>query len=196
MMGDSMKPKSERTTPNKSRAVVRRHRQREAKSQTALRVAMGELLFEQPFHAITVQQLLERAGIGRTTFYAHFQDKDDLLLASFTGMLDMMTSQLASDPPGTRRLLPVREFFTHVAAAAPVMATLQDTPQWSAMWSLASAHFARTVEPRAGSTVTARFLAGAMMELLQWWLARTPRPPAETMDAEFHALANRLVPPR
>lgn len=196
MMHDSMKPKSGRTTPNKSRAVVRRHRQREAKSQNALRAAMAELLFEQPFDAITVQQLLERAGIGRTTFYAHFQGKDDLLLASFTGMLDMMTGRLADDPPAHRRLLPVCEFFNHVAAAAPVMATLRDTPQWSSLWSLASAHFARAVEPRTGSPLAARFLAGAMMELLQWWLARTPRPPAEAMDAQFHALANRLVPPR
>lgn len=196
MMHDSMKPKSARATPNKSRAVVRRHRQREAKSQGALRAAMAQLLGEQPFATITVQQLLARAGIGRTTFYAHFQDKDDLLLASFTGMLDMMTASLADDPPAARRLLPVREFFAHVADAAPVMASLRDTPQWSSMWSLAGAHFARAVEPRAGSPLAARFLAGAMMELLQWWLSRTPRPPAAAMDAQFHALALQVVPRR
>ncbi|MBL8749661.1 MAG: hypothetical protein JNK78_10915 [Planctomycetes bacterium] len=43
------------------------------------------------------------------------------------------------------------------------------------------------------SPVVARFLAGAMLEMLKWWLEASPRPTAAAMDAEFHALAHRAL---
>lgn len=191
-----MEPKSRRTTPNKSRRTVRRHAERVARSQWALRRAMAELLRERAFDAITVRELLARAGIGRATFYAHFQDKDDLLFASYCGMLDTMTERLRADPPGARRLLPVREFFAHVGEAHGVLKMLEDSGKLPALWDLAGAHFARAVEPAVGSPVTARFLAGALLELLKWWLTISPRPPAEQLDAQFHGLARRVLAAR
>jgi AcrR family transcriptional regulator len=47
-----------------------------------LRDALVELLREKPYRTITVRQIVERAGLNRTTFYSHFQDKDDLLSTS------------------------------------------------------------------------------------------------------------------
>lgn len=156
---------------------------------------MGELLRELPFDAITVRELLARAGIGRATFYTHFQDKDDLLLASFCGMLDAITAALQADPPAQRRVLPVRELFAHVGSAGPMLTMLQEAGKLTVMWELAGAHFARVAEPATGSPLAARFLAGAMLELLRWWLAAAPRPTPERMDEQFHALARRLLRP-
>ncbi len=154
---------------------------------------MAEMLHERPFDEITVRDLLARARIGRATFYEHFQDKDDLLLASFCGMLDAMTARLAADPPDARRVLPVREFFEHVGGTGGMLRMLEDAGKLPTMWRLAGAHFARTVAPVAKSPVVARFLAGAMLEMLKWWLEAEPRPTAEAMDTEFHALAHRAL---
>ena len=44
--------------------------------------AFSELLNEKGFHAITVQDITERAEINRATFYAHFSDKYALLESS------------------------------------------------------------------------------------------------------------------
>ncbi len=40
--------------------------------------ALVQLIQEKPFDEITVQDVLDRACVGRTTFYTHYRDKDDL----------------------------------------------------------------------------------------------------------------------
>jgi len=43
--------------------------------------AIVELMQELPFEQITVQQVLDRAGVARSTFYMHYREKDDLFLS-------------------------------------------------------------------------------------------------------------------
>lgn len=43
--------------------------------------ALGSLMGEQSFESITMSQIAERAGVGRTAVYNHFADKEVLLLA-------------------------------------------------------------------------------------------------------------------
>lgn len=188
-----MKSRTRRSTPNVRRPAVRHHEQRAARSRSALQDALAGLLRERTFGEITVQDLLQRANVGRATFYAHFQDKDDLLLTSYVRMLEAMTRNLATEPPGSRRLLPVKEFFAHVGSARPMLAMLVDSGRLPLLWRLAALHFARAVEPRVGSALAARFLAGALVEVLQWWLEAKEPPTADEVDRRFHALARAVA---
>jgi AcrR family transcriptional regulator len=52
---------------------------REKRTRQMLDQAFTQLLTEKGFEAITVQELTQRAGVNRATFYAHFEDKYDLL---------------------------------------------------------------------------------------------------------------------
>ncbi|MEM6707029.1 MAG: TetR/AcrR family transcriptional regulator, partial [Acidobacteriota bacterium] len=67
--GGSTPPDS---TPKPDRRVTRTKR--------LLRQALMELVREKDYARITVQDILDRADVGRSTFYTHYRDKDDLLL--------------------------------------------------------------------------------------------------------------------
>jgi AcrR family transcriptional regulator len=57
------------------------------KTETLLRDALTSLIREKAYDSIVVKEILERANVGRSTFYTHFRDKDDLLASSIYEML-------------------------------------------------------------------------------------------------------------
>ncbi len=59
--------------------TINRQDPRAARTRLLLQQALGEMLTERSFASVTIADITRRAGVNRATFYAHFQDKDDLL---------------------------------------------------------------------------------------------------------------------
>lgn len=57
------------------------------RTRRRLKEAVLELVRTVPYESITVQDIIDRADVGRSTFYAHFGSKEDLLLDGFRGLL-------------------------------------------------------------------------------------------------------------
>ncbi|MFC4372648.1 TetR/AcrR family transcriptional regulator [Nocardia halotolerans] len=77
--------------------------------------ALIELMIERDYDRVTVSDIIDRADVGRSTFYAHYRDKDDLLLVSCT---EFLRREITRTPTAGSPLSPLRVLF-HLAAQYP-----------------------------------------------------------------------------
>jgi AcrR family transcriptional regulator len=70
--------------------VARKVDRRVQRTQDLLREALLSLIREKGFDALSVQDIIDRANVGRATFYAHFDNKQDLLLSGFDGLRESL----------------------------------------------------------------------------------------------------------
>jgi AcrR family transcriptional regulator len=178
-------------------AAPKRVDRRVERTRDRLGDALIALMHELPFEQITVQQVLDRAAIGRSTFYAHFSDKHDLLLSDVDEFLEAYAHAVDRDP--SDRICAVRELFQHIGEADALIAALTASGHWQDLLDLGQAHVARAaaarlrVLPRSAHLdpvrrdAMAHAFAGAFFSLLTWWLAHRPFSAAEA-DALFHRM--------
>jgi len=157
-------------------------------------------MHERPFAEITVQQVLDRAGVSRSTFYSHYSDKDDLFLSDVEELLDFMAFSLSRHGDKSNRVAPVAELFAHVAEMRQFHTVLVAAQKMHDFLDLAQGYFARGIEQRLGELpgaesldvprrrTLAQMFAGALMSLMSWWINHEmPGTPAE-MDETFHRM--------
>ena len=164
------------------------------------------LLVEKPYDSITIQNVIDRANVGRSTFYAHFQDKEDLLLSGIEEMVESLISGVkeSSDettgPGESGPLLATLPIFRHAQEQhrlhqAMVTGRGMDVITRSIQTYL-SRHIRERIEqrlpegqsPAVPPEVMSTYLAGALMTLLIWWLEHNMPYPPERMDDMFQAL--------
>lgn len=181
-------PKAER--PKTDRRIVR--------TRDTLGGALVQLIREKPFDDITVQEVLDRAGVSRTTFYTHYRDKEDLFLSDVEDFFEMMSTLLTRHHADAKRVAPVGELFAHLADVRDFHRALVASGKFDDIRELGIGCFARSIEQRllsAGVVMEAAALraasyafAGSLFAMLEWWLgAGMPIKPTEA-DALFHKL--------
>ena len=169
----------------------------------ALGAALVDLMHEREFDGITVQDILDRAGVGRATFYAHYRNKDDVLYSGYERMFAHFGEYLAQPSPRGARLVPVQELLTHFGEAGVFMERLRTSGKLDEIWSLGVDFIAEMIErgirPVPGTTpavprsLVARMLAGALMEMARWYLEHRATSTPSQMDETFHALARTTL---
>src|SRR5262249_48157020 len=73
----------------------RRPDRRIQRTRRTLHEALLALIRERGWDAVTVQDVCARADVGRSTFYVHFADKEELLLSGFAELRQSLRSHLA-----------------------------------------------------------------------------------------------------
>lgn len=71
---------------------------RTARTERAIRTAFCSLLEQKSYARITVQDVLDEADVGRSTFYAHFDGKEDLLARLVDEICEHATTPLSPEP--------------------------------------------------------------------------------------------------
>ena len=87
------------------------------RTRAMLLSALLDLIVERGYEEVSVQDIVDRANVGRSTFYKHFLDKRELLLTGIAGLQELLTEQMAT--PNTqaapsKRLLFSLPLFRHV----------------------------------------------------------------------------------
>ena len=170
------------------------------RTRDALGDALVALMQEKPFDTITVQDVLDRAKVGRSTFYAHYSDKDDLLMSDAEEFFESLSMALSARGDTSDRVFPVREFFSHITEAKQFVDALMASGKFHDNMELAHGLFARGIERRLSELPRGQGIsaaerpaiafahAGALLSLLTWWVDRGMRQPPAEMDQLFHKI--------
>jgi AcrR family transcriptional regulator len=189
--------------PRKARKTDRRVR----RTRDVLGDALVELIREKPFADITVHQVLDRAGVSRSTFYTHYRDKNDLFLGDVEDFFEMMAAYLMRSGEVSHRVAPVRELFDHVARVSDFYAALVASGKIHDTMELGQGHFARSIEQRLSTLyptskgsptqrgAIAYALAGALLALLSWWIDHGMKTSPAEMDDIYHRMVRSSVTP-
>ena len=188
-----------------------REDRRVRRTRRLLREALLTLIAEKGYDRVTVQDVLDRADLGRATFYAHFRDKDDLLLSGFDELREALRAafaryeQGAHAPPG-QDLETAHGLFEHVAANRPLYRGLAGSRAGALVLERARAdligltrtHFERVVrQRRARPTVPLEVLTehtvGAMLGVLTWWVDADPTYSSREMALVFERITTPAV---
>jgi AcrR family transcriptional regulator len=174
--------------------------QRVRRTHERLGSAMLLLIQEKPMAEVTLQEVLDRAAVGRSTFYLHFRDKNDLLLSQLETFLEMMSTRLSTLREDSQRVAPVAEMFEHIGSQKKLRRSLADSGHLPVFLDLAQGYFGRGIEQRLRETeglanlpqdeLAARgvALAGSLVALLRWWLDRNGKEAPSEMDRLFHRM--------
>jgi AcrR family transcriptional regulator len=170
------------------------------KTRERLGAAIIQLMVEKPMDEITVQEVLQRAGVGRSTFYLHFRDKDDLFMSEIEQALENWSTALVRRQEKSRRVVPVAEVFAHIAEAQKLYRAMVESGRIDDFFSLAQEYFARGIEqrlkalmragkiPEKGLRARSQALAGSLLALLKWWLEHGAKESAREIDDLFHSI--------
>src|ERR1700736_2924895 len=72
---------------------------RVVRTRQMLREALVASILEQGCDATNIQDITDRAGLRRATFYLHYTDKEDLLLSIMRDMLDELMQKMEAQSP-------------------------------------------------------------------------------------------------
>jgi AcrR family transcriptional regulator len=144
------------------------------------------LVEEKGYDSITIQDILDRADVGRSTFYVHYRDKDDLFRSGFEDIRSVLAierKEPASAAEGEGEFLqPVLAIFQHVDAhrylwkpvarkggADLVIRTLRENATGVVREHILS-EFPEGRADQGKMEAAIQFAVGGLMGLLIWWL--------------------------
>jgi AcrR family transcriptional regulator len=176
-----------------------------SRTRKLMHEALMALIVERGYEKITVQDILDRADVGRSTFYAHYRDKDELLLSSFDHLRILFEQQQQAllESRRTGEAVDINfilDFFRHTgkyhrlykAMAGKQSGEMILKYQHRYLVNLLAGPLADLVRKRKSLSVpieiTVHYLVSSLLSLVKWWLDNDMPYPPEQMDRIFRTL--------
>ena len=178
---------------------------RTQKTRKALQEALISLMFEKSYDAILIQEILDRANVGRSTFYTHFRDKDELLVEGMEGLRELlrnaqMGTPVSSDKKYERVIGFSLAMFEHAHDHKKLYRALVGGSGWviarqrieeilvQLMKAEARAIFKRGAASEIPFELFIHFLGATFMSVLTWWFNFGHPLPPKQINALFREL--------
>jgi AcrR family transcriptional regulator len=161
-------------------------------TQRELSEAMIELCLEKGFSSVTIKDITDRLGMDRTTFYLHFKDKDELVLATQRRIFDELSSDFG---PGMDTGKGLAFFFERLASDRRTWTAIlkfEEYPRFAGRFAEyvggSLPLFLKGIDraenaSRLPRQLVARFVTSTVRSCALWWLEQpSPCSPAEIAD--------------
>jgi AcrR family transcriptional regulator len=172
---------------------------RTTRTRAALHEALIRLIVERGYDAVTVADVTDAANVGRSTFYAHYSDKDALLRDGFSHLQAMLARGVGEDVKnegGNRPFAFSRLLIEHLAENVQLYRVLvagSSGPIIGEEIRRVVVDFIRVEiaggKRRRSHEAQVQLLAGAYLSLLTWWLEGGAKTPAVQVEESFQAFA-------
>ncbi|HET6596464.1 MAG TPA: TetR/AcrR family transcriptional regulator [Anaerolineales bacterium] len=192
-----------------SQSLMTKTDRRIQRTRELLQKALIELIGERGYDGITIQDIVDRANVGRTTFYLHYNSKDELFVSCHEaivsqfriGSLHPLSREdlLSLEAPheiisAYRHLEEARALLYSVFYGKDSLLILRRLRDWSARDIEANL---RSAFPQEESVipleVLALYLAAAQIGLVQWWLEKRQPHTLESLAQMFHRLQRSAI---
>lgn len=174
------------------------------RTRQALYDAVVRLMLTRPYDEIAVPDIAAEAGVGRSTVYAHFRSKDELVARSLERLRPVLQhgreTQLLrpriESCQGTLALL--RHMHGHRALLKALEGTAGHAIVLGAIRQELARFLGAYARPGLHRGVPRKlildFITGTFMTVATWWLSEEPETSAEEIDAMFHRLVGGGIP--
>lgn len=181
---------------------------RSVKTRDAIHEAIFSLMMEKQYGKITIQDIIDRANVGRSTFYSHYETKDDLLLDSISHLMDILNQYIVSyiehngEPA---RLIPVTELFEHIRENSKLLRGLIKSSSADIFFEKAQAYWNTKLmaylgqkledgkEPLVPLEILVNHITGTIIHLLKWWVENKMPYDPSAMDRYYQRLINPCI---
>lgn len=173
------------------------------RTRNTLHQALMSLVIETPYDTITVQQILDRANVGRSTFYTHFQDKDELLMWGTQHLRETLSTAQQTAAAAPEELLQFsRAMFEHAHAYRKVYRALVTSSVWPHLRQRIQNIIAEQIRSRSAAVMKplqrsrsklpkelfVHYLASTVMTVVTWWVDHDSRLSPEEINDVFREL--------
>lgn len=176
------------------------------RTRELLRSALTSLILENGYERVTVQDICDRADVGRSTFYAHFRDKEELLLSGFDDLRKELRGAFADHErrtaagdtsSGAWAALAVIQHVAEYRAVSSMLGSRGSAVAIARLRRLLSEllrdHLQMQLDPATRTQVpmevTVQFAVASLLGLIDWWLDHDRPYSPEQLEELYRRLA-------
>lgn len=185
--------------------IAKREDRRIGRTRRTMHEALMSLIVEKGYESVTVQDILDRADVGRSTFYSHFRHKDELLLSGFDQLRTLFEQQqqslLAAKKDGKEPEFNfILEFFRHTEQHHKLYKAMVGKQSGEMILKYVHRYLVKLLKeplaavmknkktPPVPIDVTVHWLVSSLLALMTWSLDNNVPYSAEKMDEMFRQL--------